>query len=75
MFNIGGGELILIGLVAILFIRPEQLPRFATTLGRWFAELQKSWRSVREGFEQEVKRGVLPPKEEKPKTDERNDAH
>lgn len=56
MFNIGGGELILIALVAILFIRPEQLPRFTTTLGRWFAELQKSWKNVKEGFEHEIKR-------------------
>ena len=33
MFDIGWGELLLIGIVALVVIGPERLPRVARTLG------------------------------------------
>lgn len=63
MFNMGGGELILVGLAALLLIGPKKLPQVATQLGRWFAQLQRSFdevkQSVREGLKDEdVKKEV-----------------
>ena len=57
MFNMGGGELILVGLAALLLIGPKKLPEVATQLGRWFAQLQRGFddvkKSVREGLKDE----------------------
>lgn len=43
MFGIGFSELVLIGLVVIVFIRPEDLPVFFRKLGRIYREIKKAY--------------------------------
>lgn len=47
MFNIGGSELVLISVLALLLVPPEKLPQVATTLGRFLAQLQAGIRDVK----------------------------
>lgn len=55
MLNMGGGEFIMVAILALLLVKPEKLPHLATTLGRWFAELQRSFNEVRSDFEVSLK--------------------
>ena len=41
MFNIGGGELLVILLVVVIFIGPTKLPEVANTLGKITTTLRK----------------------------------
>ncbi|OGQ09015.1 MAG: hypothetical protein A3G32_09230 [Deltaproteobacteria bacterium RIFCSPLOWO2_12_FULL_40_28] len=50
MFNMGSGELILIGLIAILLVPPDKLPEVAIKFGRFFAQLKQGWRQVEDGL-------------------------
>ncbi len=40
MFGIGPWELVIIAIVALIFIRPSDLPALLRKLGRFFAELR-----------------------------------
>lgn len=55
MFNIGGGELILVALAALLLIKPKNLPQVATTLGRWYAQLRQGISEIKTTVEQTIK--------------------
>lgn len=41
MFGIGFSEILVIGLIALIFIGPEDLPRFARTIGRLLNEFRR----------------------------------
>jgi sec-independent protein translocase protein TatB len=41
MFDIGWGELLLIGIVALVAIGPKELPTVLRTLGQWMAKLRR----------------------------------
>ena len=43
MFDIGASEIFVIGVVALIVIGPERLPRVARTLGHLFGRLQRRW--------------------------------
>jgi len=51
----GGGELILVGVVALLLIGPKKLPEVATQLGRWLRELQRGFDDVKKSVQQGLK--------------------
>lgn len=51
MFNLGGGEIIMIALVALLVIKPEKIPGFATGLGRFIAQIRNQVLDVKTGIE------------------------
>lgn len=55
MFNIGGGELILVALAALLLIKPENLPNVATTLGRWHARLRQGIAEIKSNIQDTLK--------------------
>lgn len=55
MFNIGGGELILVALAALLLIKPKNLPQLATTLGRWYSQLRNGLNEIKTSVEQTLK--------------------
>ena len=55
MFNMGGGELIIIALLALILIKPDKLPGVATSLGRWFHDLQRGITEVKNSFESTLK--------------------
>lgn len=42
MFNLGFSELILLGVIALIFIGPDQLPDLARTLGRLLNEFKRA---------------------------------
>lgn len=58
MFNIGGGELLIIILVIIIFIGPSKLPEVANTLGRLSATIRRFNQSfqdeIRDSFEDPI---------------------
>jgi Tat protein translocase TatB subunit len=51
MFNIGGGELLVIALVALIVLGPQRLPGAARQLGKTMSDLRK----ISTGFQNELK--------------------
>ena len=41
MFEIGWGELLIIGIVALIAIGPKELPGVLRTLGQWMSKLRR----------------------------------
>lgn len=54
MFGISFGELLLIGLVALLVLGPERLPGAARTAGRWIGKIRHSFNSIKSEVEREI---------------------
>lgn len=54
MFDIGFSELVVIGLVALIVIGPERLPRLARTLGHLAGRLQRYVADVKADINREV---------------------
>ncbi len=52
--SIGTAELLLIGLVALIFFGPRKLPEFARTLGKWKNEFSKTTNEFKSTWEKEV---------------------
>jgi Tat protein translocase TatB subunit len=42
VFGLGSGELIVVLILAVIFIGPERLPKFAHAIGRFVRQLQRS---------------------------------
>lgn len=55
MFDVGFMELVLIGVVALLVIGPERLPKVARTAGLWLGKGRRFISSVKSDIEQELK--------------------
>lgn len=60
MFNIGGGELLIIILVTVIFIGPSKLPEVANTLGRLAATIRR----FNQSFQDEIRNSFDDPIEE-----------
>jgi len=54
MFDIGASELFVIGVVALIVIGPERLPRVAKTLGHLFGRLQRYVSEVKSDINREI---------------------
>ena len=54
MFDIGFSELLVIGVVALIVIGPEKLPRLARTLGHLAGKLQRYVSDVKADINREV---------------------
>lgn len=54
MFEIGLGELLLIGIVSLLVFGPDKLPVVARTLGLWWGRLKYTVQSAKNDFDREV---------------------
>jgi len=59
MFDIGFSELMLIGVVALVVIGPERLPRVARTLGVLFGRMQRYVTQVKADIGREMEMGDL----------------
>jgi sec-independent protein translocase protein TatB len=55
MFDIGALELILIGVVALLVVGPERLPKLARTAGLWAGKARHAFQSVKQEIDREIK--------------------
>jgi sec-independent protein translocase protein TatB len=54
MFDIGASEIFVIGVVALIVIGPERLPRVAKTLGNLFGRLQRYVAEVKSDINREI---------------------
>jgi len=54
MFEIGFSELLMLGLVSLLVIGPERLPKVARIAGFWVGKLQKTLASVKAEIRHEL---------------------
>lgn len=54
MFNVGGGELLVIVLLALIVLGPDKLPGAMRTLGGWVGEMRK----IASGFQAEMHKAV-----------------
>ena len=54
MFDIGASELFVIGVVALLVIGPERLPRVAKTVGHLFGRMQRYVTDVKADISREI---------------------
>ena len=54
MFDVSLIELAVIGLVALLVLGPEKLPRAARTVGLYVRKARQSWYAVRADIEREL---------------------
>ena len=54
MFDLGFGELLLLGLVALVVLGPERLPKAARFAGLWARRARAQWYSVKSELEREL---------------------
>ena len=54
MFDIGFWELVLVGVVALLVVGPERLPKVAYEVGLWFGRMQRYLRNAQFQIENEL---------------------
>lgn len=54
MFDVGFFELLVIGLVALVVLGPQRLPRAARMAGLWVRKARAQWYSVKAEFEREM---------------------
>jgi sec-independent protein translocase protein TatB len=59
MFDVGFQELVLIGVVALLVVGPERLPRLARTAGLWLGRARRVLGSVKAEIDRELKADEL----------------
>lgn len=55
MFDIGFSELLVIGIVALVVIGPERLPKVARTVGSWLGKLNRYAAQVKDDVNREMK--------------------
>jgi len=55
MFDIGFSELMLIGIVALVVIGPERLPKVARTAGQWLGKLNRYVSQVKQDIDRDIK--------------------
>lgn len=54
MFEVGFSELIMVGLVSLLVIGPERLPKVARVVGYWIGKIQQMIANVKVEISQEL---------------------
>ena len=59
MFDIGFGELLVIGILALIVLGPERLPEVARTAGRWIRQIRDFVANVQNDLGNELQGGGL----------------
>jgi len=54
VFEVGFGEVMLIGIVALLVLGPQRLPPAARFVGLWVGRLRRQWDAVKQDLETEL---------------------
>ncbi|OWY61566.1 twin-arginine translocase subunit TatB, partial [cyanobacterium TDX16] len=57
MFNVGGAELFVILLLALVVLGPDKLPGAMRTVGQWAGEMRK----MANGFQAEMNKAIADP--------------
>ena len=53
MFDIGFSELLLFGIIALIVLGPEKLPKAARTAGQWYAKIRRTVSTLQSEIEAE----------------------
>lgn len=59
MFDIGFFEICLIGIIALIVIGPEKLPRVARTTGLWLGKVRATVRTVKHDIDEQLRADEL----------------
>jgi sec-independent protein translocase protein TatB len=59
MFDVGFWELALIGVIALLVLGPERLPKAARTAGMWAGRARRMLREVKSDIDREIRASEL----------------
>ncbi|WP_334149528.1 Sec-independent protein translocase subunit TatA/TatB [Hyphomicrobium sp.] len=59
MFDVSWSELLILGLVTLIFVGPKELPRFLGTLGRYAGMVRRQANEFRSVFEQAMREAEL----------------
>lgn len=59
MFEISWSELLILGVVILLFVKPKDLPYFFNTLGRFFGDLKRQANEFRRQFEDAMREAEM----------------
>ena len=59
MFEIGWGELLIIGIVALIAIGPKELPGVLRTLGQWMSKLRRMASEFQGQFQEAMREAEL----------------
>lgn len=54
MFDIGFSELLLFGIIALIVLGPEKLPKAARTAGQWYAKMRRAAATIQSEIEAEL---------------------
>ena len=55
MFGIGFGEILIVLLIAIIFVRPEDLPKLLRSAGRLYGQLKKLYNEAMQAKDKIIK--------------------
>src|SRR6266705_4956195 len=59
MFDIGWGELLLIGIVALIAIGPKELPTVLRTVGQWMGKLRRMATEFQNQFQEAMREAEM----------------
>ena len=59
MFDVSWSELLILGLVTLIFVGPKELPRFLGTLGRYAGVIRRQANEFRAVFEQAMREAEM----------------
>ena len=59
MFDVSWSELLILGLVTLIFVGPKELPRFLNTLGRYLGVIRRQANEFRSVFEQAMREAEM----------------
>jgi len=62
MFGLGGGEIFIVLLLAVIILGPKEIPRVATQLGKLFRQLKFAADDLKNTVEKELKDEPSPDK-------------
>lgn len=65
MFGLGGGEIFIVALLAILLIGPKDIPKVAKQIGRWYGQFKNTAHEIKSNVEKEISLEEEPPSENK----------
>ena len=79
MFGIGTSEILIILVIALLVLGPNEIPKLAKTLGRGMRELERAKNELKDSInfemeEKEAREQKTPEKNETPESEENKDS-